>query len=149
MRKIKPVSISKGGFAFCRYSLMVVLWIAFFYKIKYLVVFSFIILFLSFLLKIKNAPMILLYTYTIDKIWESKKKFLDENSMRFAHLLGSILLLISLLFLYFINEKIGYIILFFICIVKTLGAFGMCTASKLYDCLNSDTCCSFLGDKND
>lgn len=149
MKPIKPVSVSKGGFAFCRYSLAVVLWVAFFFKIKHLITFSFIVLFLSYLLKVGRAPMILLYTYTVDKIFKSKKEFLDENSMRFAHLLASIFLFVILVFLYFINEKIGYGILFVFCIVKTLGAIGFCTASKLYNCMNSGGCCSFLGGKND
>jgi hypothetical protein len=144
MKKYKPVSVSVAGFAFCRYSVAILIWVSLLLHIKWLLVVVFLILAFSALLKIEKAPMILLYKYTIGKIIKSKEEILNERAMRFAHIMGTILCLICLLFLYCINVNVGWILVFVFAILKTISAFGMCPASKLYECMGNDSCCAFI-----
>jgi len=142
MKTFKLVSVSKAAFAFCRYTIAILVWLALFLKNKPLVLLVFAILALSAILKIKRAPLILLYTYTINKIFPSKTEILEEKAMRFAHTLGTILALICIIFLYLINEKVGWIIVLIFAILKTISAFGYCPASKMYSCMMSGGCCA-------
>lgn len=142
----KPIQIPKSAFAFCRYTVAILLWIAFLTTTKHITVFTFLIFFFSAILKIKNAPLIWLYTNTINKLSPSKEELLDEKAMQFIHTLATIFNAIILLFLYSPMEKIGYSLLFIFCILKTLSSFGFCPAGKLHSCLisQSSSCCSFL-----
>jgi hypothetical protein len=141
--KIKsPVSISKGAFTFCRIGVAILAWLVIILRIKWLMVVIFGILGLSALFKIRKAPMILLYSLTLDKLFPSKKEMVNETAMRFAHILGTILTLIVVLFLY-VNEPVGFVLAWIFAILKTISAFGFCPASKLYVCMSSGGCCSF------
>jgi hypothetical protein len=137
----KPVVVAKGAFVFCRYSLAVLIWVAFILHIKSLVLLSILLLGLSALLKIKKAPLIYLYEQTLEKLFASGEEVLDEHAMRFAHTLGAGLSLVSALFLYSPFEKVGWIVLLGVAIIKSIGALGLCAASKLYGCINSGGCC--------
>jgi len=147
MVKYKPVSVSKAAFIFCKSTIAVLLWIAFLFRIKWLIIVTFLLLALSAILKIKRAPLIVLYTYTVNKIFKSKDEVLDEYGMRFSHTFGATINLIALIFLYYINALIGWGIVFFLAIAKTAGALGFCTALKLYECMSKGGCCSFLKKK--
>ena len=141
----KPVSVLKHAFVFCRYSVAALIWIAFLTHMKWLMVFVLALLLASALLGVRRAPMILLYSTTVNKIVRSEHfEMLNENAMRFAHAMGSFLSLICILTLYFLNERTGWIIVFFFAILKTVSALGFCPASKLFDCATSGSCCSFL-----
>lgn len=145
MKPIKPVVVPNGAFVFCRYSLALIPWIALIFQIKWLMILGFAILFLSALLRVGRAPMILLYSYTINKIFKSPDTVLDENAMFFAHTFGTILFGIALILLYFVNERIGWFFVGFVAIAKTVGAMGFCAAAKMYGCMNNSggQCCKF------
>lgn len=147
MKACKPVSVPKSGFVFCKYSVAVILWLSFILKLKWLVIISFAILALSAILKIKRAPLIWVYSMTINKIIESKNEILDENAMKFAHTLGSLLTLICIILLYFVNEPSGWIMVLIVSIAKTAGALGFCSALKLYGCLSNGQCCRNVGNR--
>jgi len=149
MKECRPVSVSKGAFVFCKWTVAIIIWVALIFRLKWMIVLSFAILALSAILKIERAPLIFLYTQTVDRIFKSSKEILDECGMQFAHTMGSILTLICLLFLYFINEKIGWILVFIVAIAKTAGAMGFCTALKLYGCMASGGCCRLTRKEND
>lgn len=150
MKMYKPVNISKNAFLFCKWGLAIILWSALFLKMESLVFIAFLILLFSAILKIEKAPMIFFYTNTFDKIIPSEKEVLDENAMRFAHILGSILTGISFLILHFIGGVGAYIFLGLVCLAKTAGALGFCTALKLHGCLmKNGTCCRLGGGKNE
>lgn len=145
----KPVSVSKGAFIFCRYTIAVLVWLAFVLRNPWILALVGAIMFFSALLKIRRAPMIVLYAYTIDKIWKSSQEILNESAMRFAHILATGLSVICLGFILFINSHIGWFLTLCFAILKTVSAVGFCPASKLYECVGSDKCCSFAkGIKN-
>lgn len=144
MKKYKPVAISKAAFAFCRYSVAILIWASLILHSKLLLIVVFLILLLSALLKIKKAPMILLYSYTLNKIFKSKEVVLNEHAMKFAHTVGSIFSLICLVLLYFVSESVGWIAVFIFAVIKSISVFGFCPASKLYECATNDSCCAFI-----
>jgi hypothetical protein len=144
MKKYKPVSVPNSAFVFCRLSLAILVWLSLILQNKLILVFVFAIFLLSAALKVKKAPMILLYSYTVNKIIKSKDVILNEHAMRFAHLTGSVLSLICLILLYFVNERAGWIAVFLFALLKSISAFGFCPASKLYECSTSTNCCAFM-----
>lgn len=137
------VAIRSDAFAFCRYGIMILVWAAFLLKIKWLVLLSFGILALSAIFSIRYAPMILIYNNTIGLFFKYKTEELGTRGMRFAHILGSVFAGIAVLSLYFWNIKVGWVITFFLAIIKTISALGLCPAYKLYNCMKSGGCCSF------
>jgi len=144
MKKYKPVSVPKAAFAFCRYSIAILIWLSLIFHLKIILIFVLMIFLLSAILKIQRAPMILLYSNTINKIIKSKDEILNEHAMRFAHIMGSIFSLICLFLLYFVSEQTGWIAVFVFALLKSISAFGFCPASKLYECATNDSCCAFI-----
>lgn len=134
------MKISKNAFRFCKFGVMVLAWVAFFLKIKELVAIIFLILLFSAILKIKKAPMIILYTYTLDKLFPGKKIDLDPKAIRFAHILGSILSGICTILIYF-EFKFGWGIFLIFAILKTISVLGFCPGEKIYSCMRGG-CCS-------
>jgi hypothetical protein len=136
------VEIRSDAFAFCRYGIMIIVWIAFLFKINWLVLLVFGILALSAIFTVKYSPMILIYNYTIGLFFKSKNENLGISGMRFAHILGGVFAGIAVLYLYFWNIKIGWAVTFFLAILKTISALGLCPAYKLYNCMKSGGCCA-------
>lgn len=135
------VLISKGSFIFCRYTIALFIWLAFIFKIKELILVVFVILALSAVLGVNRAPMIVTYNTTLGRIFPSRKELLSKAAMRFAHVLGSVFAILCAAALYGPNEKLGWIFVFILGILKTISAFGFCPASKLYTCTISGGCC--------
>lgn len=141
--KQQITSIKSAEFLFCRIGVMILVWLAFFLKIKELVLLSFFILLLSAIFTVKYAPMILIWRYTFGLFIKSKDEILNVKAMRFAHSLGTIIAGICVMLLYFGNQTIGWGFVLFFAIMKTISALGFCPASKLYVCMSSGTCCAF------
>lgn len=144
LRECKPVTVPRAAFIFCKYTVALILWAALIFQVKWLVLAGFVLLALSAILKIGRAPLIVLYSCTINKIIKSRNKILDEHGMRFAHTLGAVLTLICIILLYFVNDTAGWIMLSITAVTKTAGALGFCSALKLYGCMSSDSCCTFI-----
>lgn len=143
MKPCKPVEISTGAFNFCKYSIAFILWASVLLKSKELVLLCFVILVISAILKVKKAPLVYFYTQTFQRHFKSQPLILDENSVWFAHTVGAVVSALALVFLYFINPFIGWVITIVLAILKTSGAFGFCGAMKLYGCMNNPNgnCC--------
>jgi hypothetical protein len=143
MKECRPIAIPRAAFNFCKYTMASILWLSLIFHSKLLVVVVFSILLLSALLKVKNAPLVFLYTHTINKIFPSKIEILDEKAVWFAHIVGATMAGIALLFLYFIHPLTGWILIGVLAILKTSASFGFCGAMKLYGCLTNPNgqCC--------
>ena len=139
----RPVSVPKYAFVFCRYTVAILVWLAFFLRNPWILALVFVIMLFSAILKIRRAPLIVLYSYTIDKIWKSPTEILNESAMKFAHILATVMSAICLIFILLINSHVGWFLTFCLAILKTISAVGFCPASKLYECAGSDKCCSF------
>jgi hypothetical protein len=141
MKKYKPVSISTASFAFCRYSMALMVWLSFFLKSRSLLGIVFVIFLLNAILKIKRAPLIRLYDVTIDRIKKAPEILVNEKSLFFAHTMAAILSLVCLVLVCTVhNGKVWYGVLAF-AILKTVSAIGFCPASCLYDFMTDGSCC--------
>jgi hypothetical protein len=136
--------VPKAAFFFCRYAMAALAWLAFLLKLKLLMVLVFLLLGLSALLTIRRAPLIVLYTATLHRLFPSPIEELNVKGMRFAHTLGAGLAFVCLLFLYGLSERAGWGLTLLFCLMKTISAFGLCPAYKLHGCMTSGTCCAFL-----
>jgi hypothetical protein len=142
MVKKNLVSVSSGGFAFCRWGVMILVWLAFVFRIKELVLLSFVILLLSALLTVGRAPMIKIWDLTFGNFFKTGRDVLDVKAMRFAHSAGTLFSGICVLLLYLDSQFAWGVVLLF-AVVKTISALGFCPASKVYSCMSDGTCCAF------
>jgi len=141
---MKPVEVSAHGFAFCRWGITLLVWLALvpgFSKVLWVVT---VILSLSALLKVRNAPMIWLHRVTVGRFISSPTIVLDEYAMAFAHSLGANMSLACCLAWIFAPHPIALGATLLLCIAKTAGALGHCSGVKLYQCMQSETCCRFM-----
>jgi hypothetical protein len=139
----QSATVPKAAFFFCRYSMAVLAWLAWACELKPLLIFIFVILVLSALLTIRRAPLVLLYTHTLHRLFPSPLEELSVSSMRFAHTLGSIFAGVCLLLIY-TDAWVGWRFTLLFCIMKTISALGLCPAYKLHRCMTSGSCCAFL-----
>jgi hypothetical protein len=144
----QPVTISNNSFIFCRWSLCILVWLGFLFKINMLIYLSFFLLLFSAILSVKHAPLIRFFSL-FEYLFNFKKKMimLDKKGMRFAHSLGA---LISgfCSFLLYIDFKFAWSCVFMFAIIKSISAFGICPGEKLYNCINDDKCCTFIRQKH-
>ena len=142
------ITIPKGSFIFCRYGTALLIWAAFLLKLEILVVALFVLLVLSAILTVGNAPMVWLYKMTLHRWIRSPDEVLSIAGMRVAHSTGAVFAALCLLFLYVIDESIGWKLTLMYCCVKTGSAIWACPIYKLYACMKSGNCCKFLKRKD-
>lgn len=138
------IAIPKAAFAFCRYLMAVMIWTAFLFKVRILVAVVFVLLVLSALLGIRMAPLVWLYTNTLHRVVPSGEALLSPVGMRVAHSMGATFAALCLLFLYGGHERVGWMLTFGYALVKTVSAIWACPVYKLYACMKSGNCCTFL-----
>ncbi len=141
---VRPAEVPAGAFAFCRWSLALALWAAALFRAPWLVAATGAVLAASALLGVARAPMILLWRWTVHRILPTREVVLDANALRFAHALGAALCA-AVLALLVLAPAAGRIALLVLVGLKTVGALGFCTASKLYQCTASGGCCGAVG----
>jgi len=144
MKIVKPVEIAAHGFALCRWGVAVLVWLTLLFNDPAPLALGTVILILSALLKVRNAPLIWLHRVTVGRFVPSPMVVVDEIAMAFAHGLGSVLAALCLLAWFTLPAPVPWIATALLGIAKGAGALGYCSGVKLYQCLHSDTCCSFL-----
>lgn len=137
---VRPVEVTAGSFAFCRWSLAALLWVALFARQPWLVAATGALLLASAAAGVRRAPMIVLWRLTGDRLWPSRVVVLDARAMRFAHAFGAAFCGATWLFLV-TEPRAGLVALAVLVLLKTVGAFGFCTASRLYTCAARGGCC--------
>ena len=149
MTKYQMATVPKKGFAFCRYTIAILLWITvilLFINIKWMIFIPFIIMLISGILTVKRAPLIMLYKVLFDREGKGETDVLNVSSIRFSHFVGSFFCIIIIMFLYvFKIDIVAYIFLGILTILQTIAAFGYCSAQKLYECLVLGKNCCNLG----
>lgn len=139
--------IQRNAFIFCRYSAAGLVWVALLLQNVWVLLAVFIILALSALLTVRRAPMILLWTWTLGRIFPSDEDVLDIKAMRFAHGLGAMMALVGLSLIWHDNPFAWWFVGAF-AILKTTSALGWCPAYKLWGCLKSGGCCALTGKRS-
>lgn len=151
MTKYQMATVPKKGFAFCRFTIAILLWITListFFGIKWFIFIPFAVMFLSGVLTVRRAPLILLYKVLFDREGKGETDVLNVSSIRFSHFVGSTFCLLILLFFYVFKINIvSYILLGILTFLQTIAAFGYCSAQKLYECLVLGKNCCNLGRK--
>jgi len=145
---MKPVTIPSHAFIFCRYSISVLVWLAYLLHSTGWLIAAAVLLGLSAILKVRRAPLIWLYSRTFMRLRWSPEEVVDETAMRFAHTLGTVFALACLAAVW-LNPKIGWPLTLLFALMKTVSALGFCPASKLFTCATNTSCCPmtkhFLG----
>ena len=149
MVRYQMATVSKKGFAFCRFTIAIMLWITvvlLFFGIKWGIFVPFSIMFVSGILTVRRAPLIALYTILFDRKGLGETDVLNVSSIRFSHFVGSAFSIIVILFLYVFKINIvAYIFLGILTVLQTIAAFGYCSAQKLYECIVLGKNCCNLG----
>lgn len=149
MKSTKMAIVPKKAFAFCRFTICILFWVAailLFFDIKWFVFIPFIIMLISGILTVKRAPLIVLYKVLFDRDSKAETEVLNVSSIRFSHYVGATFSLIVILFLYvFKINLVAYIFVGILTILQTIAAFGFCSAQKLYECLVLGKNCCNLG----
>lgn len=143
MKKPKLVPVQKYAMRFCALTVTLIVWAAWLLESPVLLMISVLILGLSAFLKIRKAPLIVLYSVTIGKMLHSPEIIVNENAIRFAHLLGTVLNLLCLAAVLRWPEapsSWGAVLVF--AVIKTISAAGFCPASRMYSCVTSGQCCA-------
>jgi hypothetical protein len=133
--------VQKNAFVFCRYSIAVLVWLALVLRSVPLLALAFVILAASALLTVRRAPMIVLWTSTLGRLFPSEEEILDVRAMRVAHTAGAVLAGVSLALTYLQRPGAWLFVLAF-AVLKTLSALGFCPAYKLYGCAMRGGCCA-------
>jgi len=136
--------IQRNAFIFCRYSVAVMIWGALLLQNIWVLLAVFVILALSALLTVRRAPMILLWTWTLGRIFPSEEDVLDVRAMRFAHGMGAMMALIGVSLVWHGNP-LAWIFVGAFAVLKTTSALGWCPAYKLWGCLSQGGCCALTG----
>ena len=140
MPGIKPVTVSRSGFAFCRFMVAALLWLAvLLWHIAPIVAVLFIMLF-SALLRVQRAPLIVLWKYTAQGFFPEVNEIVDENGLLFSHIVATVFAALSLV-LVAIVPLVGWIFTAAFALLQSVAACGFCSALKLYTCFTGGTCC--------
>ncbi|MFA5856366.1 MAG: DUF4395 family protein [Candidatus Pacearchaeota archaeon] len=135
-------SISRYSLGFSKIIIAILYFLAIIFQIKEIALLGFVLILIAVTLKTEYNPFVLLFENTVEKLMKSKKDTYDRKAVIFANLLGAIFSFIALIFLYYINERIGFVILFFLALLKTASSFGFCGGIKIYNCMTTG-CCVF------
>lgn len=127
---------------FCRISLTILVWVSFLWKIEFLSVLVFILLFLSVVFRIGNSPMILLYRYTVRvSPWKTDTSQYQCHATRTCNR--------SFIIIHFTHHPLfrkyrnWMVCILDFALIKSISALGFCPVAKLYTCAGSG-CCPFL-----
>ncbi|MEI7579719.1 MAG: DUF4395 family protein [bacterium] len=148
MEKHKPVEISSGSFAFCRYFSALLLWLALLLKNQYILYFLIFAFIWAVIFRVKYSPFVLFYRYTIDLIFKSHKILVDEYDILFMHQLTLGIIIFGTFNIIFVNAIFGWIIISLFALLKTISALGYCPAAKLRRCITSRGACCNLNPTN-
>lgn len=146
----KPVNVSRRGFAFCRYTVAILMWVGAMGRMEWIIILCAVIMLLNVILSIRHAPLILLYANTLDRLFPPQMVAVDANGMRFTQSIAFVFMVIPLEMIHLGLTTSGWRLLLLVALFKTMGALGFCAVSQLYTCLiTQNGCCSIMRKKND
>lgn len=141
MWEYKPVVISSGSFAFCRYTIAILVWLGLLFTNIWFIVGVTLLMLLSVILKVQRAPLVWLYAHSMDRIMTSSEVVVDEKGIRFAHGVAAIMGSLCIVLFFVAPSIVVWSVVGIFAMLKTMAAFGMCSALKLYSCMANGTCC--------
>jgi hypothetical protein len=126
-----------------------IVWAGVIFHIQWLLAASAAVMGLSAILTVKRAPMVMLYSWTVERLRPSEKVVLDATGLRLAHVVAVLGIGIPLAFLQWGSPEsaVGaWRVLYALALFKTAGAMGFCAVSRAFTCMlgSGGSCCSFL-----
>ncbi len=148
MMAYEGVTVRRAAFAFCRWSMAALMWLGVCLRSELAVGICACFMAANTTLTVGRAPLVMLYTWTIERIVPSSPVVIDKAGMRFGHGVATFAMGIPLLVAHLSGpgtQDAMWRVLVFVACFKTLGALGFCPASRWYSCLASGgQCCRFL-----
>lgn len=144
MRTFDPIDIPNLAWIGCKVTNALALWAALILKWPLLVLIPIVTHGISAAFGPRRAPLLLMFRgidHLLPKKSRTKTVVVDSHALRFAHTASVVFGLIALMLIYTMSGLYGWMIVFGLAIATTLGAFGFCTATKLYSCAMNGTCC--------
>ena len=142
MKTYDPIDIPNLAWIGCKVVNALALWAALVFGMPLLILIPLVTHCISALFGPRNAPLLVILR-CIDRLLPKKvrTKNVVVDALRFAHTISAVFSAISLALIYASLAPFGWAIVFGLAVFTTLGAFGICTATKLYDCAVHGTCC--------
>lgn len=144
---IRMVKVEKKSVAFCKYAIAGLLWLAIILRNEIPIYIVFFIMLISAITGVHRAPLVKLFDITIGKKVKAEEVYINIHSMRFAHIVGCIFCILSLVSFYYINPIVALIITIVFALLQTIASFGYCSAQKLYECVVCNSNCCRFGKK--
>ncbi|MBI2301462.1 MAG: DUF4395 family protein [Armatimonadetes bacterium] len=145
------VMVPRDAFRFCRWSMAALMWAGVLSHSGWPIFLCWLLMALSAVLTVRRSPVILLYTRTVHLLYPSPDEELSVEAMRFGQSVASVMIGVPLLLTVTGGPAIaalGWRILWFVAIFKTIGAAIGCPATKLYTCMSGGgACCSALKER--
>lgn len=144
---IRMVQVNKQSVAFCKYAIAALLWLALLFRSIIPVYIVLVVMLISAFTGVHRAPLVKLFDWTIAKKITVKQEYINLHSMRFAHIVGSVFSVASILTYYFCPIFVPAILTLVLAILQTIASCGYCSAQKLYECVVCNSNCCRFGKK--
>lgn len=144
----RPIEVPRAAFAFCRWSMAGLIWVGLVFHVQPLLLVCAVVMAASAILTVRRAPMVMLYTLSVERFRPSPIVVLDATGLRLAHVVAVVGLAIPLAFLQWgdAGQAVGaWRFLYALALFKTAGAMGFCAVSRMFTCMvGGGSCCRFL-----
>ncbi|MHB1485705.1 MAG: DUF4395 family protein [Saccharofermentanales bacterium] len=141
---VQMVKVNRQSVMFCKYIIAGLLWIAVLTLSVIPVYIVLVIMLVSALTGVRNAPLVKFYDITFAKRFHVDEEYINMHSMRFAHIVGVVISSLTLAFFYLQLPVLALSFAILQAVLQTIAGLGYCSAQKLYECVvcNSN-CCRF------
>jgi protein-S-isoprenylcysteine O-methyltransferase Ste14 len=130
---VRETRINSWALRACRVTTVVLLLVALYFQISWLVILIFILMLSSTIFSISRSPIIIAYEYIFARIGVTKEEMVDVNAIRFAQGLGSLLLLCAIILLYTSHHPfVGWVLVSIVLISTAFGSLGYCLGAYIY-----------------
>ncbi len=144
---IRMVTVRRQSVTFCKYTVAGLLWLAVITANIVPVYIVLAVLLVSALTGVHRAPLVVLYDLTFAKFTPTSELYVNLHSVRFAHLFGSVICILSLAACYLIGPAAGFVTAAVLAVLQTVAALGYCSAQKIYECVICGSGCCRFGKK--
>jgi protein-S-isoprenylcysteine O-methyltransferase Ste14 len=130
---VREARINSWALRACRATTVVLLIVAIYFQISWLVILIFILMLSSTIFSISRSPIIIAYEYIFAILGVSKEEMVDVNAIRFAQGLGSALLLCAIILFYVSHHLfVGWVLVSIVLISTAFGSLGYCLGAYIY-----------------
>lgn len=141
------VSVKKQSVAFCKYVTAMLIWAAILFRSPIPIYIVFVLMAVSAVTGVHRAPLVVFFNITFAKHIHTDEVYINMHSMRFAHIVGCVFCILSVISYFFLPLVVTLIITAVFAVLQTIASFGYCSAQKLYECVVCNSNCCRFGKK--